>query len=209
MYPFEKQINVGSGSRLELEFFLFKPLGCAIVIYSLPRDTLLSKWWNLSYTEKLTSHQLHNMKRKTVMRSIVKMWNSMKYIHHSHMKKKEYHLPLQTLKGKWTMSRRVVVPPVWMTRFTFTWCYIYWLFFNFNGTWKKVSMRPWCVDKSWPKSSNYNTAEVKKPQAIIVQITIHPILVKSSIKTKKKNRSFYKYLCILYWQFRFFLKTQY
>lgn len=40
--------NTESGSGLELEFFLFKPLGFAIVIYSLPRDTLLRKWWKLS-----------------------------------------------------------------------------------------------------------------------------------------------------------------
>lgn len=42
-------------------------------------------------------------------------------------------------------------------------------------------MRPQGVEKSWPKSNNYNMAQVKKPHAIIVQITIHPILVKSSI----------------------------
>lgn len=121
--------NTESGSGLELEFFLFKPLGFAIVIYSLPRDTLLRKWWKLSKTEKMTFHQLHNMKRKIVMRSTVKIWNSTKYIHHSHMRRKRSTCPLQTLKGKWTIGRRMVVPHVWIMSFTFASFYIYWQFF--------------------------------------------------------------------------------
>lgn len=93
------------------------------------------------------------------------------------------------------MSIRVVGLPFWMITFIFTLCCIYCLFFNFNKSRKRVALSPLGVEQSCPKSSNYNTVQVKKSQAITVQITIHTILVKSSITTRKKNLSIYKYLC--------------